>query len=476
MTSVPSPTFGIAGFEAPAETDILAGVTEDINAAFGGNLNPSAASPQGQIATSVAAAIGDRNDLFLLFTNLIDPAFSYGRMQDAIARLYFLTRIPATATVVSVTCIGKVGVSIPTGALVQDDAGYIYASLENATIPNSGYVTVQFACQTLGPIACAAGAISTIYQAIPGWDSVTNSSAGTIGRDAETSHEFEARRTAAVAKNSSGSVSAAVGALLDLDGVTDAYGYSNDTASTVTHRGVSIGAHSMYISVNGGTDANVAQTIWEKKTPGCVYTGDVSVTVKDTSDVYSEPYPEYTVLFNRPDDLGIAVIVTLVSSTSIPSDVDTQVQDAIVEAAAGNDGGDRLRIGTDIVASRYYSPVADLGTWAKIRSIKIGSANSPSASGTGFIEDDTMTISSVTSGAFAADQYVSSIGGGVVAGTTIVAQLSGTTGGAGTYQVSSSQTTPIGTLYGVSATLDAVTVNADQIPSIDASMVTVEIS
>lgn len=96
MTDVPPPSFGPSGFTSPEELAILAGVLADMNAAFGGNLNPSVSTPQGQWATSLAAVIGASNDLFVDFTNQVDPAFASGRMQDAIARIYYLTRRGAT--------------------------------------------------------------------------------------------------------------------------------------------------------------------------------------------------------------------------------------------------------------------------------------------------------------------------------------------------------------------------------------------
>ena len=66
------------------------------------------------------------------------------------------------------------------------------------------------------------------------------------------------------------------------------------------------------------------------------------------------------------------------------------------------------------------------------------------ASFTGAINDGsppgagtTMTVSAVASGTIAAGMYIT--GSGVAAGTTVVSQLTGTTGGVGTYQVSISQ-------------------------------------
>src|SRR3990167_8845868 len=103
MTAVPTPTFGPNGFVAPSEADVRAGVETDIDSAFGGGLNPALSTSQGQLATSETAIIGDANAVFLWFVNQVDPAYSSGRMQDGIARIYYLSRIPGAPTTVDAT-------------------------------------------------------------------------------------------------------------------------------------------------------------------------------------------------------------------------------------------------------------------------------------------------------------------------------------------------------------------------------------
>ncbi|TIR78119.1 MAG: hypothetical protein E5X19_32455, partial [Mesorhizobium sp.] len=76
----------------------------DINGAFGGVLNPALNTPQGQLASSETAVIDEVNSTFLYFTNQVDPAYATGRMQDAIARIYFIERNPAQPTVVQALC------------------------------------------------------------------------------------------------------------------------------------------------------------------------------------------------------------------------------------------------------------------------------------------------------------------------------------------------------------------------------------
>lgn len=231
-TNVPAPTFGPTGFVAPAESAILAGVQADQQAAFGGNLNPSLTTPQGQLAQSLAAIIGDANNQFVALANGVDPAFASGRMQDAIGRIYFIERNPAQSTVVTLTCYGLTGTTIPVGAQAVDQAGNRYLATAAGTIPAGGNVQLPFACVTTGPIAAPIGYVNGIYQAIPGWDSCTNPAAGVIGSNVESRADFEFRRQASVAANSQGSLQAILGSVLSVPGVVDAYAAENTSSTT----------------------------------------------------------------------------------------------------------------------------------------------------------------------------------------------------------------------------------------------------
>jgi hypothetical protein len=163
-TSVPAPTFGDAGFQVPTERAILDGVLADMSAAFGGNLNEDLSTPQGQLASSLAAIIGDCFSQFLFYTNQVDPAYASGRMQDAIARIYFLTRKPALATTVQATCTGLPGVQIPTGAMVQATDGNLYTCSSGGTIAASGSISLPFVGTKTGPISCPATTLNAIYR------------------------------------------------------------------------------------------------------------------------------------------------------------------------------------------------------------------------------------------------------------------------------------------------------------------------
>ena len=169
---VPRVQFTPEGLVLPEESAIRAGVQTDMDSAFGGGLNPALEMPQGQLASSTTAIIGDKNYEFARYVNQVDPAFAEGRMQDAIGRIYFLDRKPGTSTVVSATYTGLSGVVIPVGARAEAVDGNLYLCTQAGTIPPSGSIDLPFACSIDGPIDCAPGALNQIFQAIPGCDSV----------------------------------------------------------------------------------------------------------------------------------------------------------------------------------------------------------------------------------------------------------------------------------------------------------------
>lgn len=229
-TNVPSPTFGALGFIPQVESAILAGAQADQQAAFGGELNPALNTPQGQLASSLSAIIGDKQNQFAALANGVDPAFASGRLQDAIARIYFLTRNPAAPTTTTATCIGLVGTVIPAGATAADQGGNLYICIAAGTIPSIGRIDLSFSCSITGPVACPVGFLSKIYKAIPGWDSITNAAPGVLGNDVETRAAFEYRRAKSVALNGQGFLDAVLGSVLAVPGVLDAFAIENTSS------------------------------------------------------------------------------------------------------------------------------------------------------------------------------------------------------------------------------------------------------
>ncbi|EGO6591514.1 baseplate J/gp47 family protein [Escherichia coli] len=361
-TAVPDVTITENGLSVPDIADVLAGRLTDMSTALGGGASQSLSSPQGQIAQSDTEIIAQVYDKLLCLFNQINPDFSNGRFQDGIGRIYFMERIAAQGTVVTATCIGQVGTTIPAGSTAVDASGYIYQSIDNAVIPSSGSVDVQFVNTTTGPIPCAAGSLNQIYRAVSGWDAVNNISPGVVGVDVESRIAFETRRRQSVARNSRNQDASTLAALLATDGVLDAYVWSNRTAETV-NKGTTnfpILAHSVYICVYGGADTDVAESIFNTYNPGANMNGDTTFTVYDNVN-YMPPYPSYVMQWQKASPTRVYFKVNVDASLNPPSDITKQVKEMIVTVFNGGyEGIGKARIGSTINAGKYYAPVISI--------------------------------------------------------------------------------------------------------------------
>lgn len=346
-TNVPAPTFGPTGFTAPSTPEILAGTLADIQQAFGNQLDPGLTTPQGQIASSEAAIIADCYSQFLALANGVDPAFATGRMQDAIGRIYFMTRIPAQATTVTAQCIGALGTVIPIGALAQDINGNNYLCIQQGTIPNSGTISLEFECVISGPIACPIGALNTIVSTIPGWNSITNAAAGTEGYDVESTEAFETRREQSVAVNSKGILPSVIANILAIPGVIDAYVIQNPlnvnsgavitgsiSGTTMTVSGVTSGTIAVGQMVSGGsTLAGTYITALGTGTGGTGtytvnYSQSASPTACNVSGVVMTPHSIYASIYGGdPNAIGQVLLENVSTGCNYNGNTVVNVQD-----------------------------------------------------------------------------------------------------------------------------------------------------
>ena len=348
------PTVGMTAPETAVLRDAVAANWESaFNTGDGSpTLDTEAATPAGQLVDAEAAYLAQVNAELLYLFSQLNPRTAEGVWQDALGYIYFLTRKTAQPTTVVVTCSGLQNTVIPVGAQMQDDDGVRYECQSEATIPAGGSVDVVFQALEAGPIECPAGTLSQIVTVIPGWDTAVNAAAGVVGRNRESQADFENRRFASVAKNSHGSVFSLQGALADLDGVVDCRVLENPTDSSVTKNSVVIPAHSVAICIYGGTDADIAETIYEKKDAGCGTTG--STTVSYTATDFGNAVYNYEIVRPTPTDVHIKVEINKTDQTS--ATVEQDIIDAVIGDFLGNDtnsGNTRVGLAQTVYASRF---------------------------------------------------------------------------------------------------------------------------
>lgn len=476
-STVPDPVLTPSGFITPDDAVILQAVLKDVSACFGGALNPALNTPQGQLATTLAASIASKNATFLEVVSQVDPNYARGRMQDGLGYIYMMERLPAVSTQVVCLCGGGAGVVIPKNAQVKADDGTVYYCAEGGVVGPGGTVSLVFKAVVPGPVECPAGTLNAIRVGVPGWDTVTNPTAGTVGRDVETPQQFEWRRRQSVALNAQGMLAAVRAAVLasgsDLtppQTPVDVLCVENrdDVARVVN--GVTMRPHSVYVAVVGGEAASIGSAIWSRLGNGCGFTPSASFTAsvaagtatmtvssvasgtlasgqtvlfagatfpdgtkitgqvsgtpggagvyqlsasvaggvpsqagasaavylkQDTS--YPPPCPTYPVLWTVPLNQAVDVGVTLAEAGQVPSNALALLTSALSEAFSGADGGQALRTGGTVYASRFYATVAAALPASTLLDVRVGTGGgAPTASSVALRNDQYPVLGAVS--------------------------------------------------------------------------------
>jgi hypothetical protein len=160
--------------------------------------------------------------------------------------------------------------------------------------------------------------------------------------------------------------------------------------------------------------------------------------------------------------------VTIANSTLVPANAATLIQNAIIAAFSGEDGGSRAQMSSTLLASRYYCGIAALGSWAQITALTMGSTVTTAAvMATSSISGLTLTVGSLTSGTIAIGQQL--VGTGVIPGTVIVS------GSGSSWSVNIGQTVASTTIDAYAVNASSVTLLANQEPVTSAANIVVTV-
>lgn len=323
------------------------------------DVNPE--TPAGQLIDGETALTSEKDNDMIFLANQFNPKNAVGVFQNALAAIYFLQRKVAQPTYVTCQVRGAYGTTIPYGAIVQDENGYTYINTSVVTIGSEGTAEIYVRCSETGPVEVASGTVTKIITTVPGWDSVTNAAAGVTGRNEESQAALENRRAGSVAKNSHGAVASLYGTIADLNNVLACTILENVTnVENPDMKGVAVAGHSVYISVYGGDDDEIAKAIYSKLDAGCGTCGNHSVFYNPASEnIADQPDALYTYQIERPTvvETDIKVTVSDAETTALTN----AIKNAIVSNFNGNSSFRRVKMGDTLYASRFYADVINAG-------------------------------------------------------------------------------------------------------------------
>lgn len=277
-------------------------IITDFQAIYGSDINVDQNSPDGQIIGIIAQAAIDIRELLVEINAGFDPDQAVGTILDQRVSLNNIARNGGTYTIEPITITVDRTVNLEgldddfnnpdgTGFTVQDNAGNQFILIDSATLTVGSHVK-NFRAKTIGKVETTVGTIQTQSTVIIGVTAINNASGSiSVGADEETDAELRVRRQQSVALTSTGYLNGLQAAFLSLDGVSEAKVYENYTNATDAD---GIPPHGLWCIVEGGSNDDIAQVIYNKKSYGSNMKGDVTVSIDTPSG------GEFVARFDRP--------------------------------------------------------------------------------------------------------------------------------------------------------------------------------
>lgn len=267
--------FNNAGISVATYAEIRQSLIGIYKEAYGSDIDLSTGTADGVFIAELAEIISKLCDSVKILWNNLDASTATGVYLDNLCKLSNVYRMPATKSTTSLLVSGPSGQSVPTGTQFIDRSGKIWVSLNNATLPSSGSVSIDVACSEPGPIQAPPG---WVYASVEneGWV-VSQPDAAHIGLNAESDSALRARRAVTSGLKGATTLGSLKGALVSIAGIRDAAIYNatepNVGNTPVAADGTVLTQHSVYVIVRKDPDTTVddaviGNVIYNKLTPG----------------------------------------------------------------------------------------------------------------------------------------------------------------------------------------------------------------
>lgn len=210
-------------------------------------------------------------------------------------------------------------------------------------------VTYMYYAQAIPVTAVEAGAtdapsrsINVIDTPITSWIGVENYSDATTGNNEETDAEFRARREDTLTQLAGGTFESIKSSILNTTGVTSANLFVNETGATAIIGGLSIPPYSIASLVQGGADADIAQTLFDSVSAGVPTFGTTTIPITDSEG------NTHNMSFSRLTSAPIRIDLVITEDEGVDLDVpatEASIKQSIV------DYFQTLEAGSDVLVS-----------------------------------------------------------------------------------------------------------------------------
>lgn len=308
------------------------GLVANFKDIYGQDINLEQSTPDGQLIGIAAQAKTDTAELSVRLYNMFNPDTVQDRQQD---NLYSLVGLKRKATKfsfveVQVTTTGACTLQgldnnaedlNGVGYTVSDTVGNNWVLLTTQYINSAGTYTFEFRAQNQGAVEVLPNTITNMVTVVGNVASVNNAAIQYItGQAEETNAEFRNRFYKSRALGSTGTKAGLLSKLLNANLVKSAYVHSNSTGSTDAS---GTPEHTVWVIVEGGADADIANIMYANITDGCGMRGSVTYSIATDGGLTQ------TIKFDRPTSANIYLTFSLLNKSGAAVD-QSDLKDYIV--------------------------------------------------------------------------------------------------------------------------------------------------
>lgn len=310
-----------AGIEVKTRDELIAEFTAAMQAIYGADINLDSSSPDGQMMNIYVQAYIDLQDLLVQIYNGFDPDNAIGNTLDERVAINGIVRKGGTYSTTNVTLVlsqslnlyGLDQTSQPVFT-VSDNAGNKWELVTSASPSGAGTYVYAFRAAVPGAVLTIPNTITVPVTIVLGVTSINNPTTyTTLGINEETDAALKIRRQKSVSLASQGYLAGLLAALENIDGVTSAFVFENDT-DTVDTNGVP--GHSIWVIVAGSAlPQDIANAIYTKRNAGCGLFGAESYVITQVDGTF------FTVLWDdvTPETLFIKFTATSLDGVTPPN-------------------------------------------------------------------------------------------------------------------------------------------------------------
>lgn len=329
-------TLDADGLQVKTLEELRTELVSDFQTIYGVDINVDQNSQDGQQVNIYAQGGVDLREVITQINANFDPDQALGRVLDQRVALNGITRNGGTYTLTPVEIITDAALNLiglddqsdelnPTVSnlyTVKDDAGTEFYLLDSISIVGAGTQELTFRAAAIGEVEIQLNTITEPVTVLAGITGINNpSGALSIGINEETDADLKVRRRGSVSIPSTGYLDAIEAYLANLDGVSVARVYENDTNVTDSD---GTEEHTIWAIVEGGDDTEIGEVIYREKSSGSGMRGAEEVEIERPDNRI------FLAKFDRPgaEDLYIRFAIELIGGGFIDED---NLKEQIVE-------------------------------------------------------------------------------------------------------------------------------------------------